>query len=214
MKGLAILHDFPDSQAIGEPRPEGGSFAQLFAPILEVVAKLYWITLHCESSPFQNAMAGIEAFEQVSALAIDVDARPSGLDIQLWRPPTLADLAAYVRDDWQDFLGVRRDRDPLEVTRKFAELDERASMLNPGWTPAIENEREVEFLAAIEEGVEIAFFSNDAGVWEVYAADSHLLDAVLNQCRGLDEGVIRVKPANLGNREQVLSEIYTGSTRG
>ena len=176
MNGLVILFDpsFSLEVAKGDStEPTEVCFAQLFSPILDFVARLYWITLHCASSPFQNAMAGIEAFDLVDGLRIEVEGVDPDLGIQLWRPPTLADLAEHVRNDYQDFFGVKRDRDPLEVTRRFAELDERSDFGSSGW--------KIAFAAAIEEETEVVFFSHDEEVWEVYAADSHLLDAVLSR---------------------------------
>ncbi len=203
MNGLAILFDRSVSLKSAEGGGDGlakARFAHLFAPILDAVAKLYWITLHCESAPFQNAMAGIEAYDRVSKLSVYVEGKPLDDGVQLWRPPTLADLAKHVRNDWQDFLGVKRDRDPKEVTRRFALLDDRSDINSSEW--------EVAFAAAIEEEIEIAFFANDAGVWEMYAADRRLLDAVLDRCRELGAGVVRVQRGNLSDREQLLSEVY------
>ncbi len=203
MNGLAIHYDscflFEVPKGADTELTEIG-FELLFAPILDVVRKLYWITLHCASAPFQNAMAGIEAYDRVCSLSVYVENLPPDPGVQLWIPPTLADLAGHVRNDWQDFLGVKRDRDPKGVTRRFALLDDRSDVNSSEW--------EVAFAAAIEEETEIVFFANDAEVWEMYAADSRLLDAVLVRCSELGAGVVRVQRGNLSDREQLLSEVY------
>ncbi len=175
----------------------GACFARLFSSILEDVAKLHWITLHYESSPFASGMADTGIWRRVEELRIDVEGVNTDHGVQLYSPPALRELARYVRNDWQDFLGVKRSRDPLAATRRFVGLDERADFGSSEWT--------ADFTAAVEEETELVFFANDAGVWEVYAAESSLRDAVLNACRELDGG-IRVRAADLGQRDVVLSE--------
>lgn len=81
----------------------------------------------------------------------------------LYAPPGLQELAEYVRNDWQNFLGVKRGRDPLAATRRFVGLDERADFGSSEWM--------VDFRATLEEETELVFFSNDARVWEMYAAE-------------------------------------------
>ncbi len=189
MKGAVIRIDRSSDST-------GICFAQLFSPFLECVAKLYWITLHYQSSPFANGMAGIEAFRQVEDFRIDVEGLAPDTMIQLYRPPALEQLAIHVRNDWQDFLGIKRGLDPMEVTKRFALLDERADFGCDECT--------ADFTASIEKETELVFFSDDSGVWEMYAVDSSLQGAVMSRCRELGGGV-RVQPTELANRDRVLS---------
>ena len=197
MKGAIICLMLPESENDQRIEPNFLGFAQFFAPILDTVAEFHWITLHYQSSPFVNVMATPEGWDRAEELRIGVKGLDPDLGVQLWRPPALQEFANHVRNDWQNFIGIRKDRDPLEVTRRFASLAARPAFGASEWT--------TDFIAAIEEEAHLVFFADDTNLWEVYAADGHLVSVVLNHCRELGEG-IRVRSVDLADRERVLSE--------